>query len=88
MYPLQRVAALDPRKSAITWFDEFKAFAFKGNVIDLAVGVIIGAAFGKIIDALVKYLIYRILDYQDYRFLRHNLTTNTNHLQFRFAIAK
>jgi len=31
--------------------DEFKKFALKGNVIDLAVGVIIGAAFGKIIDS-------------------------------------
>ncbi|MSR54509.1 MAG: large conductance mechanosensitive channel protein MscL [Gemmataceae bacterium] len=34
--------------------DEFRNFAFKGNVIDLAVGVIIGAAFGKIVDSLVK----------------------------------
>jgi large conductance mechanosensitive channel len=32
---------------------EFKAFAVKGNVVDLAVGVIIGAAFGKIVDSLV-----------------------------------
>lgn len=37
--------------------DEFKNFALKGNVIDLAVGVIIGAAFGKIIDSLVKHII-------------------------------
>jgi large conductance mechanosensitive channel len=36
---------------------EFKAFAMKGNVIDLAVGVIIGAAFGKIVDSVVKDLI-------------------------------
>jgi large conductance mechanosensitive channel len=36
---------------------EFQKFALKGNVIDLAVGVIIGAAFGKIIDSLVKHLI-------------------------------
>ncbi|MGB8193147.1 MAG: large conductance mechanosensitive channel protein MscL [Chitinophagaceae bacterium] len=36
---------------------EFKEFAVKGNVIDLAVGVIIGAAFGKIIDSLIKDLI-------------------------------
>lgn len=33
--------------------DEFKAFAMRGSVIDLAVGVIIGAAFGKIVSALV-----------------------------------
>jgi large conductance mechanosensitive channel len=42
---------------ALTLFDEFKAFAFKGNVIDLALGVIIGAAFGKIVDSLVKYVL-------------------------------
>ena len=33
---------------------EFKAFAFKGNVIDLAIGVIIGGAFGKIVSSLVN----------------------------------
>jgi len=38
-------------------FEEFKNFALKGNVIDLAVGVIIGAAFGKIVDSLVKHII-------------------------------
>ncbi|MCX7152489.1 MAG: MscL family protein, partial [Proteobacteria bacterium] len=32
---------------------EFKEFAMRGNVIDLAVGVVIGAAFGKIVDSLV-----------------------------------
>ena len=36
---------------------EFKEFAMKGNVIDLAVGVIIGGAFGKIVDSVVKDLI-------------------------------
>ncbi len=36
---------------------EFKEFAMKGNVLDMAVGVIIGAAFGKIIDSLVKDII-------------------------------
>lgn len=44
-------------KKAFGLFDEFKAFAFKGNVVDLAVGVIIGAAFGKIVDSLVKNII-------------------------------
>ena len=37
--------------------EEFKKFALKGNVIDLAIGVIIGAAFAKIVDSLVKHLI-------------------------------
>jgi large conductance mechanosensitive channel len=36
---------------------EFRAFALKGNVVDLAVGIIIGAAFGKIVDSLVKQVI-------------------------------
>jgi large conductance mechanosensitive channel len=36
---------------------EFKLFALKGNVMDLAVGVIIGAAFGKIVDSLVQDII-------------------------------
>jgi large conductance mechanosensitive channel len=36
---------------------EFKSFALKGNVVDLAVGVIIGAAFGKIVDSLVADMI-------------------------------
>lgn len=36
---------------------EFKEFAIKGNVMDLAVGVIIGGAFGKIIDSIVKDLV-------------------------------
>ena len=40
---------------------EFREFAVKGNVMDLAVGVIIGAAFGKIIDSLVKDLIMPIV---------------------------
>lgn len=40
---------------------EFKDFALKGNVMDLAVGVIIGAAFGKIVDSLVKDIIMPIV---------------------------
>jgi len=40
---------------------EFKEFAIKGNVMDLAVGVIIGGAFGKIIDSVVKDLVMPIV---------------------------
>ena len=40
---------------------EFKEFAVKGNVIDLAVGVIIGAAFGKIVDSIVSDLILPVV---------------------------
>jgi large conductance mechanosensitive channel len=41
----------------MSFASEFKAFALKGNVVDLAVGVIIGAAFGKIVDSLVRDII-------------------------------
>ena len=40
---------------------EFREFAIKGNVIDLAVGVIIGAAFGKIVDSLVGDIIMPVI---------------------------
>ncbi|ASE60448.1 large conductance mechanosensitive channel protein MscL [Chryseobacterium indologenes] len=40
---------------------EFKEFAFKGNVLDLAVGVIIGAAFGKIVTSLVEDVVTPLL---------------------------
>jgi large conductance mechanosensitive channel len=53
--------AFDPRKRAFSLFEEFKNFALKGNVIDLAVGVIIGAAFGKIVDSLVKHIIMPLI---------------------------
>ena len=39
------------------WLKEFREFAVKGNVVDLAVGVIIGGAFGKIVSSLVADLI-------------------------------
>ena len=58
---------------------EFKEFAMKGNVVDLAVGVIIGAAFGKIVDSIVKDLIMPVvgkifggLDFSNYFFALSN----------------
>ena len=41
----------------MSFLSDFKAFAFKGNVVDLAVGVVIGAAFGKIVTALVSDIV-------------------------------
>jgi len=41
----------------MSFFSEFKAFAMRGNVIDLAVGVVIGAAFGKIVTSIVDQII-------------------------------
>lgn len=40
-----------------SFFNEFKKFAMRGNVMDMAVGIIIGAAFGKIVDSMVKDII-------------------------------
>jgi len=45
----------------MSFASEFKEFAMKGNVIDLAVGVIIGAAFAKIVDSIVKDLIMPVV---------------------------
>jgi large conductance mechanosensitive channel len=45
----------------MSFASEFRDFAVKGNVVDLAVGVIIGGAFGKIVDSLVKDLIMPII---------------------------
>ena len=63
----------------MTIASEFKEFAMKGNVVDLAVGVIIGAAFGKIVDSLVKDLIMPIvgkifggLDFSNYFIMLSN----------------
>ena len=46
--------AEDATAQVSSFFQEFRAFALKGNVTDLAVAVIIGAAFGKVVDSLVK----------------------------------
>jgi len=45
----------------MSFASEFKEFAVKGNVVDLAVGVIIGGAFGKIVDSLVGDLIMPVI---------------------------
>ena len=45
----------------MSFLSEFKEFAVKGSVVDLAVGVIIGGAFGKIVDSMVKDLIMPIV---------------------------
>jgi large conductance mechanosensitive channel len=54
------VSAFD-KETAVALGAEFKEFAMKGNVVDLAVGVIIGAAFGKIVSSMVGDLFMPIL---------------------------
>ncbi len=61
MDPIKATTALDPTKKALSLFGEFRTFALKGKVIDLAVGVIIGAAFAKIIDSLVKHILMPLI---------------------------
>ena len=49
------------KKLTMGMISEFKAFALKGNVVDLAIGVIIGAAFGKIISSFIENVITPLL---------------------------
>lgn len=57
MEPLKGLTASAPAKKALSLLEEFKNFALKGNVVDLAIAVIIGAAFSKLVDSLVKNII-------------------------------
>jgi large conductance mechanosensitive channel len=52
---------MDPAQKARSLAGEFRSFAFKGNVVDLAVGVIIGAAFGKIVGSLVENILMPLI---------------------------
>ena len=61
MDPLKQLAGLGATKKASSLFEEFKKFAFKGNVVDLAIGVIIGAAFGAIVKSLVDDIIMPLI---------------------------
>src|SRR5262245_48146839 len=59
--PVKRLGQLDVSKKAFSLWEEFKSFAFKGNVVDLAIGVIIGAAFGAIVKSLVDDIIMPLI---------------------------
>ena len=61
MDSLKSFSALDPTKKAFSLLEEFKNFALKGNVIDLAVGVIIGAAFGSIVKSMVDNIMMPLI---------------------------
>ncbi len=45
------------KSKAASLIEEFKAFAFKGNIVDMAIGIIIGAAFGKIVNSFVNDIV-------------------------------
>jgi large conductance mechanosensitive channel len=58
---MQKGETMESTKKVSGLLEEFKSFALKGNVVDLAIAVIIGAAFGKIIDSLVKHIIMPLI---------------------------
>jgi large conductance mechanosensitive channel len=53
--------AIQPAKHALSLWDEFRAFALKGSVIDLAVGVVIGAAFSNVVNSLVHNIVMPLI---------------------------
>ncbi len=61
MLPDPKTTLTHATVKAWTLVDEFKAFAFKGNVVELAIGVIIGGVFHNLIDSLVKNLIMPLI---------------------------
>jgi large conductance mechanosensitive channel len=71
------------------WLSEFREFALKGNVVDLAVGVIIGAAFGKIVSALVDNVLMPpigfLLKGADFKDLAISLGTAENPVLIRYG---
>jgi large conductance mechanosensitive channel len=70
--------------------DEFKDFAMKGNVVDLAVGVIIGAAFGKIVSSLVENILMPVLGILtggvDFSKMAVPLGTGPNAVQWKYGM--
>lgn len=57
---MEKITQLVPGQ-AKSFFGEFKAFAFKGNMIDLAVGIVIGTAFNAIINSLVNDVVLPLI---------------------------
>jgi large conductance mechanosensitive channel len=72
------------------WLSEFREFAVKGNVVDLAVGVIIGAAFGKIVSALVENVLMPpigfVLGGVDFKDLAINLGTAQTPVLIKYGV--
>ena len=49
-------------KKGTSFFKEFQNFAVKGNVMDMAIGVVIGTAFGKIVSSLVTHILSAVVE--------------------------
>ena len=74
----------------LKFLSEFRDFALKGNVVDLAVGVIIGAAFGRIVSALVDNVLMPPIGYLlggvDFKDLAINLGSAQNPVLIRYGM--
>jgi large conductance mechanosensitive channel len=72
------------------WLSEFREFALKGNVVDLAVGVIIGVAFGKIVSALVENVLMPpigfLLKGVDFKDLAVNIGTSQTPVLIKYGV--
>lgn len=58
---LNRIRTMSIKSSTTSFWEDFKAFAIKGNVVDLAVAVVIGGAFGKIVTSFVGDIIMPLI---------------------------
>src|SRR5258708_37463717 len=72
---------------------EFKAFAMRGNMIDMAVGIIIGSAFGKIVNSLVQDILMPFLgmllgkvDFSDLAIILHEKTATSAAVAIKYGI--
>ncbi|MDB5776980.1 MAG: mscL [Herbaspirillum sp.] len=74
----------------MSMMQEFRAFAIKGNVVDLAVGVIIGGAFGKIVESLVQDVIMPVIGkiFGGLDFANYYLPLNGQNTRLTLAEAK
>jgi large conductance mechanosensitive channel len=61
MDPLKQITEFQPTRRAVSIIQEFRDFAFKGSMITLAIGVIIGTAFNNLIDSLVKNVLMPLI---------------------------
>ena len=76
------------------FFDEFKAFAMRGNVIDLAVGVVIGGAFGKITNSVVNDILMPFIsmltggiDFSDWKWVLKEAVLNADGTEAAAAVS-
>lgn len=77
----------------MSWMQEFKAFAMKGSMIDLAIGVIIGAAFGRVVSSLVNDILMPPLgmliggvDFSDLAITLKAATADTPAVQIKWGL--